>query len=63
MSEFDTVQENREDERKLFLSSRRRPNTETVPARTNQGGFLGDVCFAELFCEEKREEALETALG
>lgn len=61
VSESDTLQENREDETKFFLSSRCRPNTETVPTRTNQAGFSEDACFAEHFCGEKREEALETA--
>ena len=54
MSESDTVQENREDETKLFLSSRRRPNTETVPTWTNQASFSEDTCFCQTLTWRER---------
>lgn len=53
MAESDTVQENREDETKLFLSSRRRPNTETVPTWTNQAGFSEDTCLCQTLTRRK----------
>ena len=56
MSESDTVQENREDETKLFLSSRRRPNTETVPTWTNQASFSEDTCFCQTLTWRERGE-------